>query len=93
MCIMKFEWDPEKARENYRKHGVEMEDGIPVFNDPLGLNRFDSGHSDREKRFNLIGFGNKILLFVTYTAPTDEVIRLISVRPADGTEKGWYYEE
>lgn len=93
MYNMKFEWDPDKARENFRKHRVEMEEGIPVFNDPMAINRFDSAHSDNEQRFNIIGFGDLILLFVTYTIRADDVIRLISVRPAEGREKGWYYEE
>ncbi|MBX3290812.1 MAG: BrnT family toxin [Acidobacteria bacterium] len=90
---MKFEWDSDKARENLRKHGVEMGAGIPVFDDPLAITRFDAEHSGDEQRFNIIGFGERILLFVTYAVRADEVIRLINVRPADGREKGWYYEK
>ena len=90
---MKFEWDPEKAVENLKKHGVSMEDAIPVFDDPLSLDRYDSDHSDAEQRFNIIGFGNHEILFVTYTVRWNDIIRLIGVRPADAQEKGWYYEE
>jgi uncharacterized DUF497 family protein len=90
---MKFEWDPEKDAENLKKHGVEMAVGIAVFSDPLALDRFDAVHSDDELRFNIIGFGHHELLFVTYTVRGDKVLRLISVRPADAQEKGWYYEE
>ncbi|MEQ1763389.1 MAG: BrnT family toxin [Pyrinomonadaceae bacterium] len=90
---MRFEWDSVKDAENLKKHGVEMADGIPVFSDPLALDRFDADHSDDEQRFNIIGFGHHELLFVTYTVRGNDVLRLISVRLADAQEKGWYYEE
>jgi uncharacterized protein len=30
---MKFEWDPQKAESNLRKHDVSFEEAITVFND------------------------------------------------------------
>ncbi len=32
---MRFEWDPEKARRNEKKHGVFFEEAVTVFYDPL----------------------------------------------------------
>jgi hypothetical protein len=32
---MQFEWDPEKARRNYKKHGVTFDEAVTVFYDPL----------------------------------------------------------
>ena len=32
---MLFEWDPNKARLNLRKHGVSFDEAVTVFYDPL----------------------------------------------------------
>ena len=39
--LYNFEWDPDKARSNMRKHGVRFEDASLVFNDPMALTVFD----------------------------------------------------
>ena len=31
-----FEWDPQKAIENDRKHGVTFDEAVTAFGDPLG---------------------------------------------------------
>jgi hypothetical protein len=31
---MDYQWDPAKAKDNVRKHGVEFADAIAVFDDP-----------------------------------------------------------
>lgn len=90
---MKFEWDSEKAELNLKKHGVSMEDGLEVFEDPLELSKFDSSHSEAEQRFIIIGNSSRGILHVVYTVRNDNVIRLISVRGATGPEKDEYYEE
>lgn len=90
---MRFEWDPEKADENLKNHGVSFEDGIEVFDDPFELDRLDEHHSDDEIRFNMIGRTHKRVLFVAYTIPGDQTVRIISVRPATAREKREYYEE
>jgi uncharacterized DUF497 family protein len=33
-----LEWDPAKAAENLRKHGVSFDEAIEVFGDPLSIN-------------------------------------------------------
>jgi uncharacterized protein (DUF4415 family) len=35
--MIRFEWDPVKARTNQRKHGVTFEDAMDVFEDPCAL--------------------------------------------------------
>jgi uncharacterized DUF497 family protein len=34
MPVYHFEWDPEKAQANRRKHSVSFEEGSTVFLDP-----------------------------------------------------------
>ncbi len=90
---MKFDWDPEKAETNLIKHGVSFEEGIEVFGDPMVLDRFDDGHSDTEIRFNSIGMTPNGILFVVFAIYDDEIIWIISVRSATGSEKREYHEK
>lgn len=43
-----FEWDPEKAASNVRKHGVTFEEASLVFRDPHAESRYDDEHSSSE---------------------------------------------
>ena len=36
---MRFEWDPNKAESNRKKHGVAFEEAATIFGDPLALAR------------------------------------------------------
>lgn len=47
---MRFEWDPEKARLNFTKHGVSFEEAATAFADALSITRFDPDHSEDEDR-------------------------------------------
>ena len=52
---MEFEWDPEKAAANAKKHGVEFSEAMTVFGDSLELTIADPDHSEDEQRFLSIG--------------------------------------
>jgi uncharacterized DUF497 family protein len=40
---MGFEWDPEKAEANFRKHGVRFSEAEPVFEDDYAITIPDDG--------------------------------------------------
>ena len=44
-----FEWDPNKAARNLRKHGVTFEEAATVFQDDLSITVPDLDHSTEEK--------------------------------------------
>jgi hypothetical protein len=52
---MVFEWDPDKAAENLRVHGVTFEEAATVFFDPLSATGVDPDHSVGESRFITFG--------------------------------------
>jgi uncharacterized DUF497 family protein len=57
-----FEWDPEKAAQNLRKHGVTFSDARMAFEDPLRLVQLDAVHSVGEQRYYCVGrVGNGVL--------------------------------
>ena len=45
---MLFEWDPNKARLNLRKHGVFFDEAVTVFYDPLSAT-FDAPTTQRTR--------------------------------------------
>ena len=53
-----FEWDPNKAAANLRKHGVSFDEAITAFGDPLSILLPDPGHSLGEERYVVLGTSN-----------------------------------
>jgi len=88
-----FEWDPRKARENERKHGVGFPEAATVFGDTLSLTVPDPNHSIGEARFLTIGTSHQQRLLVVAHADRDDVMRLISARVATRLERKVYEEE
>ncbi len=50
-----FEWDDNKAKQNFKKHGVSFEEASTVFGDPLARTIQDPLHSEEEDRFVNLG--------------------------------------
>ena len=90
---MRFEWDAKKASENFLKHGVTFQEAAEVFCDPNAIGDYDSEHSTIEARFFIIGLSIRRLLFVVYTEPEAEVVRIISARKAGKLERQVYEQE
>lgn len=90
---MKFQWDPNKAAINLRKHGIGFEEALTVFQDPLALIFDDEEHSRDEHREIIIGFSTfSKLLLVCFVERQENVIRIISARQVTRLEKQDYEE-
>ena len=88
---------PEKAEANRKKHKVGFEQARDVFRDSMALDEPDHREDYDEGRFNRTGMVEGRLLVVTYTGRTDEnsgddIIRIISARPAERRERKRYHE-
>ena len=89
---MRFEWDPNKAASNLKKHGVSFEEAATVLKDPLSATGADPDHSANEDRYITFGVSEiGRLLVVAHTGRGDSV-RIISARPATGWERKLYEE-
>jgi uncharacterized DUF497 family protein len=92
--MIRFEWDPMKARTNQRKHGVSFEDAMHVFQDPDALFEKDRIDEAGEQRWKAVGLaGGVIMLIVIHTIreeDQDEIVRLISARRATRKERNDY---
>jgi uncharacterized protein len=97
----RFEWDPAKANRNRRKHGVSFETALRAFADPFALSELER-IEEGEQRWRTLGLvEGHILLVVAHTLRDEEgddgqsveVIRIISARAADRTERRRYEQE
>jgi len=85
-----FEWDPAKAIQSERKHGVGFREAETVFDDPEALVRDDEWHSEQEERFLATGrSAAQRLLTVSYTMRGDST-RIINARLATPAEAAEY---
>jgi uncharacterized protein len=89
---MRFSWDPLKNTENTRKHGISFEQAELIFRDDLGILIPDPDHSFGEERLILIGAAAELGICVVCHChlETNDVIRMISARPASKKEKIQY---
>ena len=86
----RFEWDSDKNEANVKKHGLAFGDVIPVFDDPLFLELYDSEHSsEKEDRYFGIGTVQNVLVVATSYIEMDR-IRIISARVASPKEREVY---
>lgn len=90
--MIRFEWDPDKARSNLSKHGVSFEEVRSVFFDEYAVQFLDEDHSTTEDRFIMLGLSSELrVLVVCHCVTVDEsVIRLISARKATTKERRHY---
>ena len=89
---MQFEWDPKKARENVRKHGVTFEEAVTVFRDPLARIHDDPDHSVGEWREIIVGTSTAGRLILVCFTERGERVRIINARHADRAERNDYEE-
>ena len=90
-----FAWDPVKAYENVRKHGVSFAEAATVMYDPLAVSNLDTSHSELEERWFTLGqTGDGKLLAVAHTyqevGANAVSIRLISARDVTPRERRHY---
>ena len=90
-----FEWDPTKAKSNFRKHRISFERASEIFLDTLMLSVFDEAHSSNEDRWLTVGKDrNDVTIVVVHTFreidSDNSTIRIISARRATKQEDKQY---
>jgi len=88
-----FEWDPDKAAINIKKHGVSFEEAHTAFYDEEAIQFFDPDHSTEEDRFILLGLSLKprVLVVCHCYRVNETLLRIISARKADKDEEKEYW--
>lgn len=88
--MTEFEWDPEKAESNLRKHGVSFVEAATVFFDTLSVTIPDPLHSTDEDRFVITGLSGRQRHLVVVHSDRGDRIRIISARLASPGERKKY---
>jgi len=84
-------WDENKAKSNYKKHGISFEEAQTVLESDRQLIIEDTDHN--EERFIALGLSKRLnLLVVVYCYRLVDVIRIISARKATKRERKVYEE-
>jgi len=87
---VEYEWDPKKAKDNLKKHGVDFADAVISLEDENALTIEDKDHN--EVRFKTLGMGPYLnVLYVVHTEVSSNRIRIISARKADRKETRQYF--
>lgn len=91
---LKFEWDEAKSRANRSKHRVTFNEAASAFLDEFARIIPDPEHSDEEQRLLLLGTSGlfNVLVVCHCYRIDDDVIRIISARRADKSERNEYAE-
>ena len=90
---MSFQWDPDKAEANFRKHGVRFAESLLVFEDDYSITITDDDSDPHERRFVSLGTGAKGRVLVVVYSYRDADIRIISARVAEPHERRQYEGE
>jgi len=86
---MDITWDPNKAENNFKKHGIRFSDAELVLYDPFAMT-LEEHVVSYEQRFVTVGsdaVGRTIAVVYSYRA---DAIRIISARKATPTERKQY---
>jgi len=81
-----FEWDPEKARANRRKHGVSFSEASTIFDDlrAITIEEQDIGGEERSITVGMDCYGRLLVVVYAYRG---NKIRIISARKANEYER------
>lgn len=90
VLTVEFDWDPNKARNNYAKHNVTFHEASTVFADPFSLTFYDQFHSNDESRYITIGESKQKRLLIISHTDRGQRIRIISARKTTQRERRIY---
>jgi uncharacterized protein len=88
---MTYQWDPNKAKSNQKKHGVGFADAVSVFEDENAITIEDE--HETESRFITIGRDILLRILVVVYTFRGHIIRIISARKATVRERKIYEEQ
>jgi hypothetical protein len=91
--MLEFEWDGQKASNNFKKHQVDFQEAMTVFADLLSVTFFDPDHSHEEDRYITLGISIRRRVLIVSHTDRGNRIRIMSARKATRQERKSYEEE
>ena len=83
---MNFEWDENKRRINFHKHGLDLAEAYRVFEGDV-MDGVDARDDYGELRYVGVGLLGQRIVTVVFSVPVEDTIRIISLRKADSHER------
>jgi len=88
--MMKFEWDQQKSKINFKKHGVSFEQAKEALTSETVVVLKEDSDSG-EERYVYLGMCKKLNVLVVVVAfPDEDITRIISARRANKRERKFY---
>ena len=87
---MLFDWNPQKAALNRRKHGVSFQEAATVFGDPLATTVVDPEHSGGETRYLTTGLSARGRVLIVWHTDRGDTVRIIGARETTARERRVY---
>jgi uncharacterized DUF497 family protein len=88
--VSHYDWDPDKAEANLRRHGIGFEEAESVLDGQLAAWAADAGHSGLEDRMQVVGWSSESRLLIVIVSVSGQVPRIISARRATKRERDAY---
>jgi hypothetical protein len=88
--MVELEWDDAKRQANIAKHGVDFVEVFELLADKSQVVLPDDRRAYGEARFVVLAANKTGGVRVLVMTPRADRIRVISVRPANGKERGFY---
>ena len=85
----RVEWDPNKARSNVLKHGVDFADAAVALGDPHSITVEDPDAAE-ESRYVTMGIDPNGRILITVFTYREQSIRIVSSRKASRRERRDY---
>jgi len=85
-----FEWDEQKNRSSFEKHGITFEEATAIFDGPIFTTVDDRGEYNEVREISIGTLGMAVIAVVVHTDRNGN-IRLISARKANKSERRIYY--
>lgn len=86
---MQFEWDEQKDRTNFQKHGVSFQQATEIFSGPI-VRKIDDRHNYDEDRIIALGRASGRVLRVVFTK-RGKKLRIISAKKGDKNDREVYF--
>lgn len=86
---MELEFDPGKARSNFRKHGVTFEQAFTALRDERA-HWIEDPDAEGEKRWLVLGLSERGILLAVAITLRGDLFRIISARKATRNEAQCY---
>ena len=88
---MGYEWDKDKNKTNFKKHGIRFEEACQIFKNDVFTWIDERKDYNETRKISIGSLGDEIIIVVVHTDRSG-VTRIISARPANKTERKIYHE-